>query len=126
MNVAITRARCCLWVVGHVDTLSRSAPWQALVRHAAAVGALVAAPGHSGALAALAGCARAAAWPRPSVWACAVCRLESQSRRSASVAGFSLERMLDLPPDRQPGLAHSSEQLELRLRPRGGEGAGAI
>ncbi|KAF1332336.1 Atp-dependent helicase, partial [Globisporangium splendens] len=34
LNVAITRARFCLFVVGHVDTLVRDETWSALVRSA--------------------------------------------------------------------------------------------
>lgn len=35
MNVALTRARCCLWVVGHLPTLASSPPWKAFLLHAA-------------------------------------------------------------------------------------------
>ncbi|MEW5299031.1 MAG: hypothetical protein WDW36_002086 [Sanguina aurantia] len=41
MNVGLTRARRSLWLVGHMATLATSAPWTALLRHAAASGALV-------------------------------------------------------------------------------------
>lgn len=46
MNVALTRARRCLWVVGHVPTLASCPPWRAFLLHAAAQQAVfsVAAP----------------------------------------------------------------------------------
>jgi hypothetical protein len=44
MNVALTRARRCLWVVGHVATLAGSPPWLALLRHAAAHASLLSVP----------------------------------------------------------------------------------
>lgn len=33
MNVALTRARRSLWVVGHSATLSGCQPWQELLEH---------------------------------------------------------------------------------------------
>jgi superfamily I DNA and/or RNA helicase len=36
MNVAITRARRSLWVLGHLKTLYQSRPWRKLAQHAAA------------------------------------------------------------------------------------------
>jgi senataxin len=33
MNVALTRARRSLWVVGHADTLAGCQPWQELMAH---------------------------------------------------------------------------------------------
>ena len=35
MNVALTRARKSLWVMGHLHTLCRSKPWRKLAEHAA-------------------------------------------------------------------------------------------
>lgn len=43
MNVALTRARRSLWVVGHSGTLESCAPWRDLLRHCKAQRALYAA-----------------------------------------------------------------------------------
>ena len=43
MNVALTRARRSLWIVGHSDTLETCAPWRDLLRHCKAQRALYAA-----------------------------------------------------------------------------------
>lgn len=51
MNVALTRARRALWVLGHAPTLATSKPWRALLEHAAQAGALYKAePEYSSAL----------------------------------------------------------------------------
>ena len=51
MNVALTRARRSLLVVGHAETLARSRPWRKLLEHCAERRALVAAaPSYSAAL----------------------------------------------------------------------------
>jgi len=42
-NVALTRARCSLWVLGCARALSASAMWNALLSHARATGSLLAA-----------------------------------------------------------------------------------
>ncbi|GIL53421.1 hypothetical protein Vafri_9010 [Volvox africanus] len=41
MNVALTRARRCLWIVGHAETLASSPPWLMLLRHVATQKSLV-------------------------------------------------------------------------------------
>ncbi|GIM05142.1 hypothetical protein Vretimale_9587 [Volvox reticuliferus] len=41
MNVALTRARRCLWIVGHAETLATSPPWLMLLRHAATQKSLI-------------------------------------------------------------------------------------
>ncbi|GLI67193.1 hypothetical protein VaNZ11_011114, partial [Volvox africanus] len=41
MNVALTRARRCLWIVGHAETLATSPPWLMLLRHVATQKSLV-------------------------------------------------------------------------------------
>lgn len=33
MNVALTRARRSLWIIGHADTLAGCQPWQELMQH---------------------------------------------------------------------------------------------
>ncbi|BDA50111.1 probable helicase SEN1 at C-terminar half [Coccomyxa sp. Obi] len=45
MNVALTRARQSLWILGHVSTLRRCAPWAALIEHVASQGCLFTARG---------------------------------------------------------------------------------
>ncbi|CAL8465380.1 g4916 [Coccomyxa elongata] len=40
MNVALTRARQSLWILGHISTLRRCAPWAALIEHVASQGCL--------------------------------------------------------------------------------------
>lgn len=33
MNVSLTRAKYCLWVVGNSRTLNRSTPWRELINY---------------------------------------------------------------------------------------------
>ncbi len=40
MNVALTRAKRSLWVIGHSSTLDGCAPWRNLLRHCRAQGRL--------------------------------------------------------------------------------------